>query len=276
MRSHHVIAAAVAMSLPIMNAGAQVLDFEHLRVENGEVNFVGRVVTEDGFQITEYYLNWYEFAVFGTQEPRYPGSTALFNGSFHGLTKISSVNGSAFDVYSIDFALLNGPGTVQIDLVGTPADGGAPILQTITHMDEEMPLDLITCQLDGFVNLSSIEWTQESPYHQFDNVVISQSHYGLSVRGQCPGALTVSWSGATPSRQQGIVFGNSTGSTMIPNGACAGTQLGIQGGVQLVNTIGTGSGGGSVNGNAGTFACGHYLQLVEAGSCNTSNVAQIP
>ncbi|MCC6908743.1 MAG: hypothetical protein IT430_12435 [Phycisphaerales bacterium] len=100
--------------------------------------------------------------------------------------------------------------------------------------------------------------------------------YTLRISGACPGTLTLSWNNATPSVQQGIVFGQNQGSTIIPGGPCAGTMLGVQGSVQLVNTVGTGSGSGSVNGRAGTAACGHYLQLVEAGSCNTSNVAQIP
>ncbi|MCC6908031.1 MAG: hypothetical protein IT430_08840 [Phycisphaerales bacterium] len=103
-----------------------------------------------------------------------------------------------------------------------------------------------------------------------------QPRYTLRISGACPGTLTVSWSNATPSRQQGIVFGNNLGSTIIPGGPCAGTMLGIAGNVRLVNTVGTGNGSGSVNGQAGTSACGHYLQLVESGSCNTSNVAQIP
>ena len=100
--------------------------------------------------------------------------------------------------------------------------------------------------------------------------------YTLDVRGTCPGQITVGWSGATPSRQQGIVYGANQGSTTIPNGACRGTILGIQGSVRLVNTIGTGSGSGSVNGQAGTAACGHFLQLVQSGTCDTSNVDSIP
>ncbi len=100
--------------------------------------------------------------------------------------------------------------------------------------------------------------------------------YSLRVSGQCPGMLTVSWNGATPNRQQGLVFGLNQGNTTIPGGVCQGTVLGIQGGLQLVRTFSTGSGSGSISGNAGTAACGHFLQLVEAPSCNTSNVARIP
>ncbi|MCC6910259.1 MAG: hypothetical protein IT430_20185 [Phycisphaerales bacterium] len=100
--------------------------------------------------------------------------------------------------------------------------------------------------------------------------------YNLNVSGQCPGTVTVRWSGATPSQQQGLVFGADQGSTIIPTGPCQGTMLGVQGQVRLVNTFGTGNGAGTISGLAGTSACGHFLQLVESGSCNTSNVRQIP
>ena len=100
--------------------------------------------------------------------------------------------------------------------------------------------------------------------------------YHLRIGGTCPGIINVDWSGATPGRQQGIVYGANQGSTTIPNGACQGTILGVQGQLRLVNTIGTGSGSGSVNGNAGTAACGHFLQLVEGGTCSKSNVDNIP
>gem|GEM_PF-1866301 len=100
--------------------------------------------------------------------------------------------------------------------------------------------------------------------------------YRLTVGGTCPGSVSVSWSGAEPSRQQGIVFGSREGSSTIPGGPCAGTVLGLQGNIQLVNTVGTGGGTGSVNGRAGTAACGGFLQLITVGSCTTSNTDQIP
>lgn len=102
------------------------------------------------------------------------------------------------------------------------------------------------------------------------------SNYTLDVTGTCPGTVTVAWSNAQPNTQQGIVFGNNLGSTTIPNGPCQGTVLGISGSVRLVNTIGSGNGSGSVNGQAGSGACGGYLQLVQGGSCETSNPDQIP
>lgn len=104
--------------------------------------------------------------------------------------------------------------------------------------------------------------------------------YQLTVSGQCPGAVTVSWSGADPGSQQALVIGQNVGQTTIPNNQpCPGTVLGIQGQVQLVSPpgfFGTGNGSGSINGNAGAGACGRHLQLVHGGTCVTSNVEQIP
>ncbi len=102
------------------------------------------------------------------------------------------------------------------------------------------------------------------------------SGYTLRVGGTCPGTVSVSWSGAAPNVEQGIVFGNNIGSTTLPAGPCAGTVIGLQGGVRRVQTISTRDGSGTVNGIAGTAACGHFLQLVEQFTCNTSNVDQIP
>lgn len=105
--------------------------------------------------------------------------------------------------------------------------------------------------------------------------------YSLALSGSCPGTVRVEWSGATPRAQQGLVFGARQGSTTIPGGnPCPGTVLGVAGQVRLVDPpgfFGTGqNGSGSIQGNAGAGACGSFLQLVEGGTCQTSNVAQIP
>lgn len=116
------------------------------------------------------------------------------------------------------------------------------------------------------------------PNFKFDTG--GEPEYLLTIDGDCPGRLEVAWDNATPNVQQAIVIGNTQGSTTIPNAfPCAGTQLGVAGNVMLVDPpgfFGTQSGSGIIRGNAGSGACGRYLQLVEGGSCNTSNVVQIP
>lgn len=102
--------------------------------------------------------------------------------------------------------------------------------------------------------------------------------YNVAVSGSCPGTVRVDWSGATPNKQQAIVFASNTGNFSVPSGPCQGTVLGLgTQNIRLVNTISTGNGSGQVNGNASGAACGGFLQLVTIGSpCETSNVAQIP
>lgn len=102
--------------------------------------------------------------------------------------------------------------------------------------------------------------------------------YTLNVTGSCPGTVNVAWSGAQSNRQQGIVFAGNTGSFTIPGGPCGGTVLGLgTQNIRLVNTVSTGNGSGNVNGQAGSGACGGYLQLVTvANPCETSNVDQLP
>ncbi len=271
--TRHIAAAVPALLAPA--AAAQVIDFQHLEQRNDMVNFVGSVVIEDGFEITKDAGEQYDFGVFGTLERRYPGSTALFNDTIGGLHIIRAKDGRSFDVLSIDFAMLNGAGTVVVDVVGEKT-GGGQVFQQIVHSDDGPPLELMTYELDGFVGLDSIHWTEDFPYHQFDNVVISIGGYGLNVTGRCPGMITVSWSGAMPDVAQGLVFGRDEGATTIPGGPCAGTRLGLQGGVMLVRTLGSGDGSGEASSNAGTSACGGFLQLVQVGSCRASNVDRLP
>lgn len=161
----------------------------------------------------------------------------------------------------VEYKVFNGAGTTQFDAAGTGlGNGGLSTIDRLWAFGAEATTGSSNGD-DGYVTRLTIE---------------AAGGYVLTVRGTCPGTLTIEWRGATPSQQQGLVFGADQGSTIIPTGPCQGTMLGVQGQVRLVNTFGTGNGSGSVNGRAGTAACGHYLQLVEAGSCNTSNVRQIP
>jgi len=113
-----------------------------------------------------------------------------------------------------------------------------------------------------------------------DTVTVIVGGYQLRVRGTCPGQMTIQWSGGIPNSRQGIALGLNRGSTTFPQMfPCAGTVLGISGRVQLLDPPGlfnNQGGRGSISGKAGTLFCRHYLQLVEARTCRTSNVVQIP
>ncbi len=114
----------------------------------------------------------------------------------------------------------------------------------------------------------------------FDNMDIAAGGpppYTCAISGTCPGTVRLSWSGARPSIQQGILFARNTGNFTIQSGPCQGTQLGLgTNQLQLYNMIGTGNGAGSVNAQAGQGACRGFVQLIQVPGCQTSNVAQVP
>lgn len=103
----------------------------------------------------------------------------------------------------------------------------------------------------------------------------------LEVSGDCPGQLTLRWSGAEPNRPMAIAYADTRGFYVIA-GRCEGTELGLSSiGLRLIVVISSRSGGsGRVAGRAGTPECGGWLQLVVASGhgapCVTSNVVQIP
>lgn len=109
------------------------------------------------------------------------------------------------------------------------------------------------------------------------NTTCGGGGYTLSLSGTCPGQITVSWSGAAPNGQQALLFAATQGNVVVPTGPCAGTVLGLgRNQLRIVSPPGlfsTGNGSGSINGNASQQACGGFLQLIQGGSCTTSNVA---
>ncbi len=99
----------------------------------------------------------------------------------------------------------------------------------------------------------------------------------LSMSGACPGEVTASWQDAPSNVIMGVVFALATGNAVVPTGPCAGTVLGLgTNQLQLVTTVNSGGGSGSVVGQvANPVVCDGYLQLIEAGSCGTSNVVRV-
>ena len=113
----------------------------------------------------------------------------------------------------------------------------------------------------------------------WDNMSIAPASEDLSisVSGTCPGRVDVSYENATPDTTLALLFAANTGNVVIPNGPCAGTQLGLGANqLQVVRQFNSGNGSGQTGGNVPGRACGGFLQMIEAGSCATSNVAQLP
>lgn len=108
-----------------------------------------------------------------------------------------------------------------------------------------------------------------------DNHVFGNGGPTLSKSGSCPGATTVTVTGATPGGPVALAMSASTGSFVIPGGGCAGTVLGLAS-PALVAVLGAnGAGTASISGNLPAGLCGRWLQAVDLNSCGTTNTLQL-
>ena len=102
----------------------------------------------------------------------------------------------------------------------------------------------------------------------------------LAVDASCPtgGPIRVDWEFGTPDGQVAILYAKEIGGFRIPRYLrCAGTRIAIGPlGAQVV-WMGRSNADGSqvLNASAGPAACGKFLQLIDLGACETSNVVTI-
>ena len=102
--------------------------------------------------------------------------------------------------------------------------------------------------------------------------------FTLTIDGECPGWLTITWWGATHDSTIALLFAKNMGQFRIPSGSCRGTVLGLgTQALQLMASFPAGSNGsGSHNGITQQSACLGYLQMIELPSCNLTGTVQIP
>ncbi len=102
----------------------------------------------------------------------------------------------------------------------------------------------------------------------------------ISLDGECPGRMTMQWTGARPERPCALAFAENEGEFLISWGPCWGARLGLgTHNLRAVAFFRTGlQGSGRLTGIASSQMCGGYLQMIEwdGTRCTTSNVVQIP
>ena len=184
MKSTKFLIPAVALVGLVVTgtANAQVvMDFQDLEINDGGIHNWGFLYTAGDWMISHPDSEPFEFATFGTQEPRYPGSTALFNNTVGGVITFERIDGGAFDMLSIDIANLNNAGPVTVNFVGKLAAGGK-VFDSYTTTGPTNILETHTFDA-SFVNLLSLVWIQEGPFHQFDNITIIPAPAGVALLG---------------------------------------------------------------------------------------------
>ena len=95
----------------------------------------------------------------------------------------------------------------------------------------------------------------------------------LVISGQCPGAVTMTFTNMTPNGDVAILSANQLGQRAIPQGPCAGVVSNLGNGLTLRRTMSAnGQGGGQVTINAGAGACGSPIQVLDVATCTFTNV----
>jgi hypothetical protein len=134
-------------------AQAVVIDFNELPKVAASI---GSTYTNQGFTITAFNFDGITSGNFNS----YGGlSSTLLNNSFgDGISRLTQVSGGAFDLFSIDLTDVFEQ-SVNVKFTGTRAD--------------EVTSTLETLNFTNFTNLASVSWTQDYPFHQFDNINVS-------------------------------------------------------------------------------------------------------
>jgi hypothetical protein len=161
------IAKAVALlsfsalsTLAIAPAQAVILDFNDFTSSATGI----KTYTNQGFTITAQPGS----ALF----PSTDIGILVYNGNIDAITRLTKVDGGAFDLFSIDltsFAEIDSQ-SVKVTFTGTRADTST-VAQSFTT--DAVLNALETFNFNNFNNLVSVDWAQVAPYHQFDNINVS-------------------------------------------------------------------------------------------------------
>jgi len=161
------------------------------------------------------------------------------------------------------------------------AIGRNTVYLTATRGDDGIPY--FSYDLSQGANGQWQSFTQ--PYPQFHSTggaaYISQPGLDITMKvsGDCPGRLTIEAMNATPDSTVAFIYAFGAGSVVIPNGICAGTELGLDGSLRLAAKVtANGSGTAILSRTVPAGACGGrvFIQAVDVGTCTPSNVVQTP
>lgn len=277
--------AALLLALLPATSFAETLDFEGLYCAGGSFLRIDDVTgdpylyEEDGYVFTEVSAN-YGFNRFCDGSSQYGdvGNTSMYNNTPAGITRLERADGAPFAMDSINLSELNGGTVASVTFTGTTS-AGATVTTTFTIDGIAFAEETFAFPGD-FTDLVKVEWTQDSPYHRFNDIEVSSGGASptISAYGSCPGggSAVVQIFGATPGATVAVARSTSLGSFTIPGGGCAGTPLGLSS-PSLIGFY-TADGSGTVVLTPPSLppgACGTNLQAVDLSACATTNVTQL-
>ena len=168
MRFPIAFVLALALVLDGTSANAGVITFD--TVESIDTQF-GPSYTEAGFTFTSDIVSPEAFAAWGSSNPNYTGSPALFRNFDNGQTTMAQ-GGLAFSLLSIGLSEVFNQQSYNPTAVTFSAAvfGGGTASQTF-NLDLLFGYQTFTFS-PAFDNITSVSWLQTADYHQFDNIVV--------------------------------------------------------------------------------------------------------
>jgi hypothetical protein len=162
-------------------AQAAIIDFNGLSGCGNGFCVRGSLYVEDGFKlegVDNSILNSYHL----TANP------SFLNSTIDAETRLTQIGGGAFSLVSIDLDTLQTNLPVSVTFTGSLAGGGL-VSQSFTT-DSAAGTTFETFNFGtNFSNVIQVDWTQISPFHKFDNIVVNQAPVPL------PGGLWLLVSG---------------------------------------------------------------------------------
>ena len=166
-----LLAASLQGFSALAAASPVVIGFDSLMQDNDQTIEIGNVYRDSGFEFSNL-SNPFSFASFGTQNPFFNGSTALFNDNTDGQTRLSQIGGGLFSLSSITLSTL-APGYTEegtsVTFTGLLATGGS-VMQSFNVADGAAQTFSFS---PNFSNLSAVTWSNEANFHQFDNITVA-------------------------------------------------------------------------------------------------------
>lgn len=93
--------------------------------------------------------------------------------------------------------------------------------------------------------------------------------------GDCPGDIDIEASQLTPNGQVALIWSDSEGTSVVTGQTCTNTQLDLDNPAVLALFNADANGVLAFTQNVPSTACGLFLQVVDATSCETSNVVEL-
>lgn len=152
-------------------------------------------------------------------------------------------------------------------VVASTANLGAPGVQTFAGL--VAPTRFTTVRLR--------DWSDGYADVQIDALLIGREPPTLDIAGTCPSALVADIAGFPPHAGVWVVLSDAPGSSTVPAGFCAGTQLGLSSQNRRVLPLQWTDSNGNLHweGSLHPDRCGMFVQVMDGTFCTLTNVEQL-